>query len=621
MTSTVYSHLSPPVGGSADGEYQAEGGFMTAPLTRENITLLQALSQPSRLRTHVTPNFEVVSWGDPDFTPYNLSDYRPPRSDGAAPGVLDRGERRPNGAPVGGRGEGASHNGEGCGGDASGPGPRQGRGRQNGVGLRDEQDERPRQYPERPPPPLPSSRQRQPWSASNDAQLYPHRSDSCDYDYAHDSEYDDGDDDEISEVGIVANASNVPRSREAPSTVGRLDMRALEEQFTRVAEPAARQAGGIDEKGNARREDLPRHDIYASLSQDDLSYTKRPAEKLPSQFDGQCTESDDASNVDGSRPPRFEESRSVRERGSLRGERRGSSNADIEDYDESERFDNPRNERRPLRDTWERPRSDGGSDRHPRCGYNTTSNYPPSAPHYFYGQSNEDDTQNYNPYYSTHDIDEGGLRDDLVSYDNDNADLMEVPSHRRQLNPPRRPQPPPPAPAMPAASQNSRRSAPSTIPPHAAPISGCTYLKGPLVYSRHEEKTVKQKQRSTQRNPKAFQNRTTHSWITTNTTTTLVLPATTVQLVPLSRFSPVVEEMPTGERWASQPFLLSAPRVETPGGAGYQHRPSQMTVLDDSEDVTVTDSRGYTRSLLPQLQRQARASANNTKLRSSMPDM
>lgn len=104
-----------------------------------------------------------------------------------------------------------------------------------------------------------------------------------------------------------------------------------------------------------------------------------------------------------------------------------------------------------------------------------------------------------------------------------------------------------------------------------------------------------------------FVNRTTHSWISTNTTTTVILPSATVQVVPMPNYPATAMMMdgayaaPVDGRWANSvsPYLL-------PGSGGasvpaYHPRPSQMVVLEDGEEAML--SRMYASGSLPPLQR------------------
>jgi hypothetical protein len=661
-------------GGADNYAYPAENDdLMTVPLTRENITLLQALSQPSRLRRRVAPNFETVSWDDPDHMQYSLSGYRPPRSEDTATARSGGGVRKTGAYPPqrpsvkdndgsadfnddpqrwssrggagGGGGRGAAPV-EMHGVDTERPRkyqeyvappfsqPSSGRNNNNNSGgdrrcgyngeleeVEDEDQRCLRRHPERPPPPLPAGRQQQ------------HRSDNDDEAEGNEDYYNDDDGDMYTNEG---SEGDVAAGRSEPNKPGRLNMQAFEDQFNRAEQRPARQGGaggsvrGTGENGTTRREDLPMREIYASRDSDDASYKKRPVDPHISRWCGEQrrAEDDDGSDgdygysVDSSRPTRFQEftaSSSEEDnnsnsgwgrRNDARDQGRGGAYGDGEregrGRPEGDAYDACKN-RRQLRDNWEKPRSESDDD---RAGRGTTHNaYPPSQRGHRGHPSNDDDKEERQSY-DTYDGDaDAELCGDVVSCD---SDTMAVPSNRQQQQP-RRPQPPPSAPHTAA-----RHTAPPPLPlPPAAPMRGRAYPKGPQpVYATREERTLRHT-KNTRHNPKAFKNKTTHTWISTNTTTTVILPAATVQLVPMSGLALHVEEIPVEDRWATaQPYMLNAPQQ-----AGYQHRPSQMIVLDDSEDVTANETNGRVASSLPQLPRRAYHSANTTNLHTSMPEL
>lgn len=571
----MYSRVPPPpppAGGSVeDNDYPMEEGLVTVPLTRENITLLQALSQPSRLRRRVAPNFETISWNDPDHMQYNLSGYRPSLSEDAAQGTGAGGARKfdthalPRTAakdtPRGERDDSGSSSRRGRGNapakynvDAGRPQkyqeyPSDGE-RQREVDSAKQGGRGGRQLPARPSAPLPSSCANEPSSTGSGAGLRTRLPNDDDAESDSDMDYGTG--------------------RNEPSKTGGLNVRAVADQFNRANEARLSPPMGTREKGTTRQEVLPSNDIYASRDSDDASYQKRPAE-APTSYGAGQRESSGLDENDNLYP----------------------------DPDENVN-DNSIHPRPPLRDTWERPYSDD-SDEPPRRGYN--------------GTDDNDDNHKYPPYSADEDRPSYGeeekyLRGEVTSYDDE---VMAVPSNRNQ---PRRPLAPPPQ----SASRPNRRAAPLAREQ--------TNSKNPQAYATRQEVTTtyrKTKQHKSRHNPKAFRNKTTHSWISTNTTTTVILPAATVQLVPLSGFAPVVEEVPMEGQWASQPpYRLNAPQMgNTHTAAGYPHQPSQMIVLDDSEDVAAAanNTRGRAATSLPPLQRRAYDSANNAALYDSMPEL
>lgn len=78
-----------------------------------------------------------------------------------------------------------------------------------------------------------------------------------------------------------------------------------------------------------------------------------------------------------------------------------------------------------------------------------------------------------------------------------------------------------------------------------------------------------------------FINRTTHSWISTNTTTTVILPSATVQVVPAFQVEEVIDGDVDPSTMAEGVADGLPPRYVTAGA----HGPSQMVVLDE-EDVS-----------------------------------
>ncbi|KAG5482035.1 hypothetical protein LSCM1_05750 [Leishmania martiniquensis] len=97
----------------------------------------------------------------------------------------------------------------------------------------------------------------------------------------------------------------------------------------------------------------------------------------------------------------------------------------------------------------------------------------------------------------------------------------------------------------------------------------------------------RKKERSTRHNPRAFRNRTTYTWVSTNTTTSVILPSATVQLMPMSAF-PIAEEVqPVKGHWAvSAPLSPPPPYALSSRSAPAHHqRRSQMEVLDDSAEA------------------------------------
>lgn len=90
--------------------------------------------------------------------------------------------------------------------------------------------------------------------------------------------------------------------------------------------------------------------------------------------------------------------------------------------------------------------------------------------------------------------------------------------------------------------------------------------------------------RSSKHNPRAFLNRTAHTWVSTSTTTTVILPPATVQLVPMPAFAMAEVRQPVDGHWGAaavlpppSPYSLSSQSMP-----GYQQRRSRMEVLDDS---------------------------------------
>ncbi|KAG5482558.1 hypothetical protein CUR178_05700 [Leishmania enriettii] len=122
------------------------------------------------------------------------------------------------------------------------------------------------------------------------------------------------------------------------------------------------------------------------------------------------------------------------------------------------------------------------------------------------------------------------------------------------------------------------------------------------------QKTSRRKEPSKRHNPRAFRNRTTYTWVSTNTTTSVILPHATVQLVPLSTF-PIAEDVqPVEGCWTvaaplspPSPYALSSRSVSS-----YHQRRSQMEVLDDSAESPVK-ARNRAGNSLPHLPSRCRA--------------
>ncbi|KAG5504252.1 hypothetical protein JIQ42_06084 [Leishmania sp. Namibia] len=131
-------------------------------------------------------------------------------------------------------------------------------------------------------------------------------------------------------------------------------------------------------------------------------------------------------------------------------------------------------------------------------------------------------------------------------------------------------------------------------------------------------KTSRKKERSKRHNSRAFGNRTTYTWVSTNTTTSVILPHATVQLVPLSTF-PIAEDVqPVEGCWAvaaplspPSPYALSSRSVSS-----YHQRRSQMEVLDDSAESPVK-ARNRAGNSLPHLP--SRGRAEEVRVLRSMP--
>ncbi|KPA77935.1 hypothetical protein ABB37_06711 [Leptomonas pyrrhocoris] len=613
MTSTVYSRLPPPSPPSADdaeeGKYAAAEELMAAPLTRANVTLLQALSQPSRLRRRVAPTFEILSWDGPEQMTYNLNSYRAPGTQLSSRTInrnVDRdgynGQRYhdDDDGHVGSAWRGDRGSGVAAAEEDVAPPSLYSRADERAGGARsaerDEEEVRAsRQHPERPPPPLPWSRQYEPSSTSSGTRLRPRPSDDRDDDDEAWQEGGDPDEEDVSEVDYEPNHydnhhDNVLPSGGEPNKTGRLNMRAFEERFNAADEAPALQAGETGKNGTTRREDLPMRVIYASHDSDDASYRKRPVDVPPPpppppprrQWGGQPQEREEDCNVDRSRPARFREEAgsaeasgsSGRGRGALREEGRGSFDEDRDDDGSAREFDEDTGKgRRPLRDTWERPRSDHHdtscrNDARPHRGsyneaHNDDHNTSPSSSSVPQGDARAADREKEehrsdDPYYRPYDDDYTDDEDEALCGEVISCDSYDA-ERKPPQRPPRRPQP---------ASHPTRRSAPRTVPPPpAAPVHGHSSPKGPQLHARRGEKTAPQnkRKRTARHNPKAFKNTTTYSWISTNTTTTVILPAATVQLVPLAGvYHPVVEEVPTEERWASSPYQQGVPQVGPP---------------------------------------------------------
>ncbi|KAK7198886.1 hypothetical protein NESM_000855100 [Novymonas esmeraldas] len=95
--------------------------------------------------------------------------------------------------------------------------------------------------------------------------------------------------------------------------------------------------------------------------------------------------------------------------------------------------------------------------------------------------------------------------------------------------------------------------------------------------------------RASRHHPHAFENRTTHTWVSTNTTTTVILPSATVQLVPLSAFAVAGDVAAARDGSWGPATALSAPAspyaLRSPPAPGYQQRRSRMEVLEESADA------------------------------------
>ncbi|CAM37750.1 conserved hypothetical protein [Leishmania braziliensis MHOM/BR/75/M2904] len=113
------------------------------------------------------------------------------------------------------------------------------------------------------------------------------------------------------------------------------------------------------------------------------------------------------------------------------------------------------------------------------------------------------------------------------------------------------------------------------------------------------------KKRRSKHNPRAFQNRTTYTWVSTNTVTSVMLPPVTVQLVPMPTCAMTEEGHSVDGRWAGPAAAFSPPSPHTLSStsvSGYQQRRSQMEVLDDSAESS-SKTRNLVGNSLPYLPR------------------
>ncbi|KAG5482385.1 hypothetical protein LSCM4_05643 [Leishmania orientalis] len=189
--------------------------------------------------------------------------------------------------------------------------------------------------------------------------------------------------------------------------------------------------------------------------------------------------------------------------------------------------------------------------------------------------------------------------------------------------PPHRQRPPPaskealPHPLQPASlpaeapsclPRRPRKPSTERIPPQAAHMAASQSPRPVEEGARQPSKRSGQKERSKRHNPRAFRNRTTYTWVSTNTTTSVILPHATVQLVPLSTFPNAEDVQPVEGCWAvaaplspPSPYALSSRSVSS-----YHQRRSQMEVLDDSAE-SPAKARNRAGNSLPHLPSRGRA--------------
>lgn len=498
-------------------------------LTRDNMTLLQALVQPTRHRRRVQPQFETLSLDDPDYMTYSLTGYWPRSAHGGADGGGATRPVRPSAAATP---------------SSSG-----------GGGYAVDEGRQPR-YQECTAPPAPPIARR----GSRDGR-------------AADADGDSGSD---YAAGVYADEAGAPHR-----PPGR---RAAEEQEDSWGSDAPGLRGaytGYDDDGEAvpppRRVDAqsrqhptrppPPHPTghprdYAAGSGAAAPYDAGDDEGEYASARAPRYQRNGDYAVDTSRPQRFCEAVPLPEE--ARGGRRAPHAEGGDDWADTAGQEEDNN---------------SGNDGAYENGVHGTD---PNE--YFDDDDYAEEGAPWDGAYHGEDV-ENSTSDNHAPHTGRNARASD-PALQQQ----HRPYPP----GAYAAEDHPRSlKRPAAVGPHRGGKPARDGADGARSHS------TKKKRGAHRHNPRAFQNRTTHTWVSTNTTTTVILPSATVQLMPMAAFS-VTEE--THGQWATPAGALPPARpapyaLNAPPAQGYQPHRSQMEVLDDSADNSANQRSRFNNSL------------------------
>ncbi|CAG9572147.1 conserved hypothetical protein [Leishmania major strain Friedlin] len=631
--SRITSHPAiPPPPSRAPGRQRASVGMASvvtepdsAQMAQENITLLQALVQPTRYRRRVQPQFEAFHLEDPDYMKYNLKAYWPHHLDSGAvtadraaprqPGSDDRGStalvavqsrmspqplRLANGVlPSPSAAYGDPH-------------------RMGSCNMDRDQQLHCKELTTRPPPVLPGAGRR---GSSSDYQLPPGRSDDeegwptmLSGFHSASERHSEGDNYNAGCASEHSTYNDRHRHPERPAPQypkGQQQEYSLSSQ--QQAENSSRCPSAYDtqpEREKRHREEerpagQPRRSSTSNahaLSIDGGAHRRSGlgggGDSATADCHDQYGPSAGECGVDSSRPQRFEAAlpvgaphygwpHVVSANGGVSGT---AGNGRVGEADEGEAFEDGDGsygdggaEWGAALDEWDDDEEGGAA---------------PVTAHNLYANDGEE-------WMDTRD---GAYHD----RDDDNAD-----SEPSYLQPPppaskeQRPQPslraslPAEAPAPPSQHRHQRPT--RHIQRQSADVTSLQSSRKGSQQPRPVEGEVdwsstrgKKKTRSNKHNPRAFLNRTTHTWVSTNTTTTVILPPATVQLVPMSALAMSEVRQPVDGRWAAtavlpppSPYSLSSQSM-----LGYQQRCSQMEVLDDSGN-SISNGRKHVGNSLP----------------------
>ncbi|CAJ1987700.1 hypothetical protein conserved [Leishmania donovani] len=624
-------HTIPPLPSQAPGRHGAAVGMASAvaepdsaQMAQDKITLLQALVQPTRYRRRVQPQFEAFNLEDPDYMKYSLKAYWPHHLGSGAVTADRAAPRQPGSENRGSTSLAAAQsrmspqplwlaNGAPPSLSAAYGGPH----RMGSCNMDRGQQPHCKELTTRPPPVLPGAGRR---SSSSGYRLSPGRRDEEEgwpttlsgYQGASElySEHDDYSAGGASDHAAYNDGhrhSERPAPQHPKQQPHECSSSSQQEEENRSRRPSAYDTQPEREKRHRDEErpaGQPRRSSTSNahaLSIDDGAHRRSGLGGCGDSATADCHDQygprTGECGVDSSRPPRFEAALPVGAQhygwphtvGANGGARDTVGNGQVGEADEGEGFEDG-----------DGSYGDGGAEWGAALDEWDDDEEGGAAPvrgHNLYANDGEEWMDTRDGAY--HD------RDD---------DADSEPSHLRPPPPAskkQRPQPslraslPAEAPAPPSQHRHQRPT--SHIQQQAAGVAALQPSSKGSQQPRPVEGEVdqsskrdKKKTRSNKHNPRAFLNRTAHTWVSTNTTTTVILPPATVPLVPMSAFAMAEVRQPVDGRWAASAVLPppSPHSMSSQSMPGYQQRRSQMEVLDDSGN-SISNGRKHVGNSLP----------------------